>query len=238
VKEGKSFCAQASDVWDKFSKCAPHVLHSQRKYAGKVFFLISLLPSPGFCLISLLHFHFPQRMRITLLILAALAVVTAFPVPERKVVDVEDESDLDWRFEDEDVEMFSVEYLKSFDQPSLKVKVQDYEYNWNDDEEFNNDREEYVKIARKIMNEVDDDDLAFWSPESDTSLMNDDDLDFANDDNIIALLLSSADPDYNLIEAAIIMRKEVNRADKQRLWQQNQRSLEEDDIYQDIHSDT
>ncbi|KAI8579128.1 hypothetical protein K450DRAFT_199804 [Umbelopsis ramanniana AG] len=183
-------------------------------------------------------------MRIALPILAAFAVVTAFPIPDRKVVDLEDDSDLDWRFEDEDVEMFSVEYLKSFDQPSLKLqvsnnspKVQEYEYNWNDDADFNNDKEEYVRIAKTIMNEVDDD-LAFWSPESDTSLMNDDDLDFANDDNIIALLLSSADPDYNLIEAAIIMRKEVNRADKQRLWQKNQRSLDDEDNYQDIHSDT
>jgi hypothetical protein len=182
-------------------------------------------------------------MRIALLILAALAVVTAFPVPERKIVDVDnDDFDLDWRFEDEDVEMFSVEYLKSFDQPSLKVQVPNnspkvQEYNWDDDEEYNNDREEYIKIVKKIMNE-DEDALASWSPESDTSLMNDDDPDFANDVNIIALLLSSADPDYNLIEAAIIMRKEVNRADQQRLGQPNRRLLDDEDNYQDIHSDT
>ncbi|CAO3670289.1 unnamed protein product [Umbelopsis ramanniana] len=183
-------------------------------------------------------------MRIALPILAALAVVTAFPVPERKIVDVDDDDfDLDWRFEDEDVEMFSVEYLKSFDQPSLKVQVPHnspkvQEYNWNDDEEYNSDREEYIKIVKTIMDE-DEDALASWSPESDTSLMNDDDdPDFANDVNIIALLLSSADPDYNLIEAAIIMRKEVNRADNQRLAQQNRRLLDDEDNYQDIHSDT
>lgn len=185
----------------------------------------------------------PQRMRIALPILAALAIVTAFPVPERRITEVEDDDfDLDWRFEDEDVEMFSVEYLKSFDQPSLKVQVPNnspkvQEYNWNDDEEFNNDRDEYIKIVKEIM-DADEDALASWSPESDTSLMNDDDPDFANDVNIIALLLSSADPDYNLIEAAIVMRKEVNRADKQRLGQQDRRLLDNEDNYQDIHSDT
>jgi hypothetical protein len=65
--------------------------------------------------------------------------------------------------------------------------------------------------------------------------MNDEDLDFANDANVIALLLSSADPDYNLIEAAIIMRKEANRADVLNVWQKKK---QHDDDDQDIHSDT
>ncbi|KAH8548255.1 hypothetical protein BGW37DRAFT_507207 [Umbelopsis sp. PMI_123] len=184
-------------------------------------------------------------MRIALTILAALSIVSALPIPERKV-DVDDDSDLNWRFEDEDVEMFSVEYLQSFNQPYLKKqasdslpKVQDYKYNWKydeDDDEYSNDndKEEYVKIASEI---IDEDDQSYWSPESDTSLMNDDELDFANDADVIALLLSSADPDYNLIEAAIIMRKEVNRAHKNRPWPQNQK-LVGDYNYEDIHSDT
>lgn len=171
-------------------------------------------------------------MRIALTILAGLAIVTALPVPERQLQS-EEESDIDWRFEDEDAEMFSAEYLQSFDRPLLKKqemqnlpKVEDYGFKWSDSKE-----DDYNRIANEIIHE---DASSFWSPDFDTSLMNDEDLDFANDANVIALLLSSADPDYNLIEAAIIMRKEANRADVLNVWQ-NKKQHDDD---QDIHSDT
>ncbi|CAO3675255.1 unnamed protein product [Umbelopsis vinacea] len=171
-------------------------------------------------------------MRIALAILAGLAIVTALPVPERQLQS-EEESDIDWRLEDGDAEMFSAEYLQSFDRPLLKKqemqhlpKVEDYGFKWIDNKE-----DDYNRIASEIIHE---DASSFWSPDFDTSLMNDEDLDFANDANVIALLLSSADPDYNLIEAAIIMRKEANRADVLNVWQ-NKKQHDDD---QDIHSDT
>ncbi|GAB5585499.1 hypothetical protein Unana1_00399 [Umbelopsis nana] len=171
-------------------------------------------------------------MRMALTIIAGFAIVTALPVPERKIK-LEEDSELDWSFEVEDVEMFTAEYLQSFARPSLKKqemknlpKVEDYGFKWDDSKE-----EEYNRIANEIIHE---DASSYWSPELDTSLMNDDDLDFANDVNVIALLLSSADTDYNLIEAAIIMRKEANRAEVLKIWQNRQC----DDDGQDDHSDT
>jgi hypothetical protein len=203
----------------------PHVSH----YTIQPFFFLFPFPQLSFALFP----HITFTMRIALAILAGLAIVTALPVPERQLQS-EEEPDIDWRLEDGDAEMFSAEYLQSFDRPLLKKqemqhlpKVEDYGFKWIDNKE-----DDYNRIASEIIHE---DASSFWSPDFDTSLMNDEDLDFANDANVIALLLSSADPDYNLIEAAIIMRKEANRADVLNVWQKKK---QHDDDDQDIHSDT
>ncbi|KAJ2955494.1 hypothetical protein NQZ79_g8505 [Umbelopsis isabellina] len=164
--------------------------------------------------------------RAALMILAGLAIVMALPVPDTRVTE-EDDTDSNWPLEDEDAEIFSVEYLASFDRPSF-TQQSAQPYNAEPDTVIKSKEIEFSKIASDIIH----DDASFWSPDTDDSLMNDEDIDFANDANVLALLLSSSDPDYNLIEAAILMRKEASRVDIATLWQDMQHM---DD---DIHSDT
>ncbi|KAM3581887.1 hypothetical protein VKS41_006042 [Umbelopsis sp. WA50703] len=150
----------------------------------------------------------------------------ALPVPEIHVTE-EDDIDPNWPLEDEDAEIFSVEYLAMFDRPSFTQQSAQPFNAWRDAMAKSKEIE-FNRIAGDIIH----DDASFWSPESDNSLMNDEDIDFANDANVLALLLSSSDPDYNLIEAAIIMRKEASRLDIATLWQDIQH------LDDDIHSDT